>query len=355
MIHFSFGAGVHFLLLRETVDGQPQGAVVPLPGDFLSGVHRGRFNPVDGQLYASGMSGWGSYTLADGCFQRVRYTGDPVQLPVAYHVHENGVLVTFTRPIDRTVAEDVGNQFAQDWNYRYSAAYGSPEFSPHHSGTPGHDPVAIRSATVLEDGKSLFLEMPDIQPVNQLHLHLRVDRGRPIDLFGTVHKLAAPFTAIPGYTPTPKTIAAHPILIDLARSAKSVPNPWKTPIPDARSIKIEAGKNLTYTTNILDASAGEPIKLTFANPDVVPHNWALIKPGTLSKVGDLANKLIADPEAVLRHYLPKTDDLIVATDVVEPNGSFSIYFVAPATPGRYPFLCTFPGHWMVMNGVLVVK
>ena len=73
--------GSHFLVLRETVDGQPQGAVVPLPGEFLSGAHRGRFNPKDGQLYVSGMAGWGTYTAADGCFQRVRYTGDPCSCP----------------------------------------------------------------------------------------------------------------------------------------------------------------------------------------------------------------------------------------------------------------------------------
>src|SRR5207248_7838940 len=97
MLHFSFGAGTHFLLLRdEGLDAQ--GAVVPLPGEFQSGVHRGRFNPADGQLYVSGMSGWGSYTVADGCFQRVRYTGQPVQLPIAYRIHDNGIRVSFAQP-----------------------------------------------------------------------------------------------------------------------------------------------------------------------------------------------------------------------------------------------------------------
>ena len=46
--------GRRFLLLRDRVDGQPQGAVVPLPGEFVSGAHRGRFSPKDGQLYVSG-------------------------------------------------------------------------------------------------------------------------------------------------------------------------------------------------------------------------------------------------------------------------------------------------------------
>ena len=55
-VHLSYGAGTHFLVLRDEVGGQAQGAVVPLAGDFASGVHRGRFNPADGQLYVSGMA-----------------------------------------------------------------------------------------------------------------------------------------------------------------------------------------------------------------------------------------------------------------------------------------------------------
>ena len=54
LVHFSFGACTHFLVLRDEVAGQLQGAVVPLVGDFRSGVHRGRFSPADGQLYVSG-------------------------------------------------------------------------------------------------------------------------------------------------------------------------------------------------------------------------------------------------------------------------------------------------------------
>ncbi len=42
MVHTSFGANSHFLLLRDEVDGQAQGAAVPLVGEFLSGSHRGR-------------------------------------------------------------------------------------------------------------------------------------------------------------------------------------------------------------------------------------------------------------------------------------------------------------------------
>ncbi len=359
MVHFSYGTGSHFLLLRDEVAGQPQGGVVPLPGEFHSGAHRGRFNPRDGQLYVTGMGGWGTYTIADGCFHRVRFvpTADKAspQLPIGFHVHENGIRIDFTQAIDAKIASDASKQFAHAWNYRYSAGYGSQEYSPRHRGTLGHDHWPISAAHVLDDVRSLFLELPDLQPVNQLHLRLRVNDGAPHDLFLTVHKLDAPFTKIPNYQAVARPIAAHPILADLLATAKAPPNPWRAALPKARSIAIHADKNLTYVERSIRVRPGEPIKLTFMNPDAVPHNWVLVKPGSLQRVGELSNRLIAEPDAALRQYVPNSDDVLAYTDVASPQGSFTIYFRAPAEKGRYPYLCTFPGHWMVMNGVLIVE
>ena len=119
---------------------------------------------------------------------------------------------------------------------------------------------------------------------------------------------------------------------------------------------IEAGKNLTYSPTSFSVRAGEPIKFTFSNPDVVPHNWALIRPGTLPTVGDLVNKIISRARCRRsRHYIPRTDDILAYVDIVEPGRDFTIYFRAPPQKGRYPYLCTFPGHWMVMNGVMTVE
>jgi len=145
--------------------------------------------------------------------------------------------------------------------------------------------------------------------------------------------------------------------VDLALLGKTIPNPWRKRgrlMPTAK-LQIEAGKNLTFSTRVLKVKAGEAVELTFANPDVVPHNWVLVRPAALATVGDLTNKLVADPEAFLRQYVPKTDDVLVYCDIVPPHESMTIYFQAPAEKGRYPYLCTFPGHWMVMNGELVVE
>src|SRR5262249_40158694 len=99
----------------------------------------------------------------------------------------------------------------------------------------------------------------------------------------------------------------------------------------------------------------EPIRLTFKNPDAVPHNWALIKPGSLARVGELVNRIIAEPDAATRQYIPATSDVLVYTDIVGPQEQFTINFRAPQARGTYPYTCTSPGHWMVMKGEMVVE
>ncbi|MDG2385227.1 MAG: plastocyanin/azurin family copper-binding protein [Pirellulaceae bacterium] len=354
LLHFSFGMGSHFLILRDKVGEQLQGAVVPLPGEFLSGSHRGRFSSTDGQLYVSGMQGWVSFTSEDGCFQRVRYTGTETQLPIGFRAHENGIAVTFSAPIDKATALESDNHFAQCWNYRYGPAYGSPEFSTHHHGLRGHDTLPIKATHVLADRRTLFLQIPHLQPVNQLHLQLQSAPDVFHDLFLTVHQLDQPFTHLPNYKPVHKPIHPHPIVADLAMATRSIKNPHLKKLDHARPLTIDIGSDLSYATKSIRVQAGEPLALTLSNPDVVPHNWVLVEVNALERVGKRANLLIADPEAALRHYVPPTDDVLAYTDIVLPKEKFTIYFRAPKKPGRYPYLCTFPGHWKVMNGEMIV-
>lgn len=354
MVHFSFGTGSHFLLLRDVVDDQIQGAVIPLPGEFQSGVHRGRFSPTDGQLYVSGMAGWGAYTVDVGCFQRVRYTGARVQIPIGFHLHQNGIAVKFPEPLDSGFVGNSTEHFAQAWNYRYGPAYGSAEYSTRKYGAVGHDRLRVASSRLFDDGHTLFLEIPDLVPCNQLHLRLAVGRDKRIDMFATCHKLDRPRLDFEGALPVAQHDARHPLDVDMELAAKRIKNPWANPIEGSRRIHIEAGKNLTFLPRVLNAQPGEAIALTLSNPDTVPHNWALIMPGKLSAIGEQANRLVAAPEGYIQQYVPLSSDVICYTDIVEPHQEFTIHFRAPNTPGRYPFLCTFPGHWMVMNGELIV-
>jgi cytochrome c551/c552 len=198
LLHLSYGQCTIHLVLREEIYGVGQGGTIKLSPQFESGVCRGRFSPFDGQLYVSGLRGWTTSATQDGCFQRMRYTGKPVHLPTAVGTLKNGLTLTFSDPLDRDSAEDPDNYFAEQWNITYRSEYGSPEFKLSNPKEEGRDPVDIESATLLEDGRTVFLEIPTIQPVSQLSLSytLNAKDGTKLDqtYVHTIHNVRdAPF------------------------------------------------------------------------------------------------------------------------------------------------------------------
>ncbi len=106
----------------------------------------------------------------------------------------------------------------------------------------------------------------------------------------------------------------------------------------------------------LTVKAGAKVMLLFRNEKCpLQHNFLLLKPGSKDAVGALADKMLTDPEALKKLYLPESADIIVKpTKLVGIGQSDLIEFTAPAEAGDYPYICTFPGHWRLMNGVLKV-
>jgi hypothetical protein len=195
MLHLSYGRARMMMILRDYVDGVDQGATVSLPGRFLSGAMRGRFNPRDGHLYVSGLNGWQTAAVRDGCFQRVRYTGKPLYLPIAWAVKHDAIELTFTQKLDKATAEDAANYAAEQWNYLWSKGYGSKDWSPSNPSAEGRDPVTIKSAKLLEDGKTVRLEMPGLTPVMQMRISYNVDAadGAVVkgELYPTINRVPA--------------------------------------------------------------------------------------------------------------------------------------------------------------------
>ena len=113
----SYGKCTLFEVLPEVVDGVHQGAMIQLPFRFSSGVMRGRVNPKDGQVYLCGLKGWQSSAARDGGFYRVRFTGAPVRMPVEYKSSQEGVQLTFTRPLEAKSVSDPANYNVERWNY----------------------------------------------------------------------------------------------------------------------------------------------------------------------------------------------------------------------------------------------
>lgn len=168
LLHLSYGQSKLLLTLREVIKGQSQGGTLTLPLEFESGIMRGRFSSDDGQLYVSGLRGWVTNAVRDGCLQRVRYTGKPVHLPVAVRTMQNGIALTFTNPLDRRTAENPDNYAIEQWNYLWSQNYGSPEYRITAPRTEGRDEVEVLSATLLPDQRTVFLEMRQVIPVMQM-------------------------------------------------------------------------------------------------------------------------------------------------------------------------------------------
>lgn len=193
MLHLRWGNCGLMLVLRDTVEEASQGAVVTLPAKFLSGPNRATFNPRDGALYVAGSTGWQTSAVKDGALQRVRWTGRAAHLPVAWHAHTNGITLTFTQPLKYGTAEDVGSYAVKRWNYRYAQQYGSKDWSVESPEKEGRDDVPVKSAKLLPDGRSVFLELGDLTPVMQMEVKWNLDTadGKPMrnQLWLTLNKL----------------------------------------------------------------------------------------------------------------------------------------------------------------------
>ena len=193
-----------------------------------------------------------------------------------------------------------------------------------------------------DDGRGIFLEIPQLTPVSQLHLRVRVGGPRPLDLFATVHSLAPAFIDFPGYQPIAKLpVPDAPMSTETVSAAAARDNPWAAGTP-GRAIALEAALGLQFATKKFAAKPGERLSLTLKNPDLVPHNFVLATPGSLSGLGDQVNKLISRPGAAARHYVPDSPEVLVWTDMVNPGRDFTIHFDAPAAPGSYPLFLLLP-------------
>src|SRR5262249_55834174 len=66
----------------------------------------------------------------------------------------------------------------------------------------------------------------------------------------------------------------------------------------------------------------------------------------------LAETTATQPGALERQYVPKSPKVLVASRLLAPRESQKISFTAPAKPGVYPYVCTYPGHWRRMYGAM---
>jgi azurin len=100
--------------------------------------------------------------------------------------------------------------------------------------------------------------------------------------------------------------------------------------------------------------AGKPVRVVLANSDAMPHNLVVGQPGSVNAIGTEAATMAPPTDPNARAYVPSNPMVLQATKLLQRGESDQLNFNAPAKPGEYAFLCTFPGHWVRMYGIMLV-
>jgi putative heme-binding domain-containing protein len=133
------------------------------------------------------------------------------------------------------------------------------------------------------------------------------------------------------------------------------------PADQAKKVRTELGElgvrviriatvveKMSYDKDVVVVRAGKPVEFLFENVDLMPHNLVVTKPGALQEIGELAESTAQQPDAAARHFVPKSDKILLGSNLLQPREVQRLSFVAPKEPGVYPVVCTYPGHWRRM-------
>jgi azurin/glucose/arabinose dehydrogenase len=347
----------------EKVDGVYQGVVFPFREGFMSGVFRQVWGK-DGSMYVGQTSrGWGATGRAQWGLQRLMWTGKtPFE---AHHVsaRPDGFEVFFTSPVDRASAANPASWAVNSFIYKYHHTYGSPVINQTAHG--------VRGVVVAKDGRSARIAVDSLRQgyIHEIKMSgvRAAEGGAPLlhDVgYYTVNRIPAgkPLALSPSGARTAPSGSTGPIYSGsgaaggfapgraLAKHQTTMPAEWNGTLD--QTVSVQGVEGLKFSLPAFDVKAGARVKLDFANVSDMLHNLVVVKPGTATKVGEEALKL--GLEGAKLHYVPRTDDVLYHTALLEPQKSEAIYFVAPTTPGEYTYVCTFPGHYITMQGTMRV-
>lgn len=123
-------------------------------------------------------------------------------------------------------------------------------------------------------------------------------------------------------------------------------------------IYMEANENFEFVPNEFSVNRGQPVHLVFYNKAMqanteIKHNLVVIRPDV-----EVDQMLSLGLEEEGSNYIPESYQSVIVfqSDMLVPNSEERISFNAPLLKGRYPFICTFPGHCgLGMKGIMNVK
>ena len=112
-------------------------------------------------------------------------------------------------------------------------------------------------------------------------------------------------------------------------------------------------EKMKYDLSEFTVKPGKKIKLIFANPDFMPHNLVFTKPNKADSIAQQALNLGAKGFAMA--FVPESPDVLWSSKLVDHGKEEEMTFTSPEKPGDYPYVCTFPGHHILMRGVMKVR
>lgn len=108
-----------------------------------------------------------------------------------------------------------------------------------------------------------------------------------------------------------------------------------------------------FETTQFDVNVGAHVELTFINDCIMPHNLVVLNPDAEPAVIAAVNTM--GSEGMEKNFVPSVPGIVAATKLLAPTKKEVLSFTAPAKEGEYPYVCTFPGHWYTMRGVMRVR
>ena len=153
------------------------------------------------------------------------------------------------------------------------------------------------------------------------------------------------------WTAADPTIGSHSVPEDSHSEVK--PGGVLSDSDDLLTIRIVTlVEQMKYDFTNFTVRAGKKVKVEFANPDFMPHNLVFVKGASGNEVAAAAVAMGA--EGFKTGFIPKSDKIIAHSSMLDNGGEESFEFVAPNEPGDHDFVCTFPGHSILMRGVMKV-
>ncbi|MFZ9660273.1 MAG: plastocyanin/azurin family copper-binding protein [Chitinophagaceae bacterium] len=342
----------------EKVKGKYQGACYPFYEGFASGLVRLRWG-LDGSLFAGMTSrGWASTGKEEYALQRLVWNGETPFEMKNITALTDGLEIEFTLPAAESVLKNPSNYHISSFTYMYHHEYGSPIINnrerkivgiiPSEDGTKVklvldsllegyiHE-IKLGSALQSKDQRSLLHDFA-YYTMNQIP-----DGDKTVLKENQKVKAQSMMGHDMKMMQTPKST------VPTKKRVTKMPVDWVQP---DKVIKLGTKPGLKFDVSNLVVKAGSKVRLIFNNNDDMTHNVVIIAPGSADEVGDLALKLgLKGPEM---NYVPNSSKVLFHTSLLQPDSSESIYFIAPTKPGDYMYICSYPGHALVMRGILKV-